>query len=136
MYKNQITKEKYKKSKAWGMLTSIDLFDCNPKTLRSGEKIEEYIIELCKLIDMKRFGNPIIVRFGRDIRVQGFSMAQLIETSCISGHFAEDSNSIYIDIFSCKWYNQKEAKIFTQQFFQAKTAEFNVTLRGKGIITE
>ena len=129
-----ISKEEYDKSSSWGLLTSIDLFNCNPETLRDGEAIKNYLIKLCKLIDMKRFGEPVVVRFGRDLRVQGYSAFQLIETSCISGHFAEDSNSVYIDIFSCKWYNQEKAAEFTKKFFEGKKAEFNVVLRGKGII--
>ncbi|MCK5321272.1 S-adenosylmethionine decarboxylase [Candidatus Pacearchaeota archaeon] len=128
------SKEDYDASKSWGILTSIDLFNCNPETLRDAEKIKEYIIELCELIDMKRFGEPIIVRFGTDPRVQGYSAMQLIETSCISGHFAEESNSVYIDIFSCKFYNQNDAIEFTQKFFDAKDVESNIVLRGKGIV--
>lgn len=131
--KNTLSKEEYEKESAWGLLTSIDLFDCNPETLRDGEAIKKFLIELCKLIDMKRFGEPVVVRFGADPRVQGYSAVQLIETSCISGHFAEDSNSIYIDIFSCKWYDQEKAVDFTKTFFGGKKAEANVVLRGKGI---
>jgi S-adenosylmethionine/arginine decarboxylase-like enzyme len=128
-----LSKEDYESSRAWGLLTSIDLFDCAPDLLRDGEAIKRYIIELCELIDMKRFGEPVVVRFGADIRVQGYSAVQLIETSCVSGHFAEDSNSIYMDIFSCKWYDQEEAVKFTKKFFKAKRSEFNVVLRGKNI---
>jgi S-adenosylmethionine/arginine decarboxylase-like enzyme len=128
-----ISKSEYESSKSWGLLTSIDLFDCNPKTLRDGEAIKKYIIELCKLIDMKRFGDPTIVRFGADPRVQGYSAVQLIETSCISGHFAEDSDSVYIDVFSCKWYSQEDTIAFTKKFFGAKTTEASIILRGKNL---
>lgn len=127
------TKEEYGETKSWGLLTSIDLFDCNPKTLRDGDAIKKFIVELCKLIDMKRFGETLLVRFGADPRVQGYSAVQLIETSCISGHFAEDSDSVYIDIFSCKWYDQKKAVEFTKKYFGAKRIESNVILRGKNI---
>ena len=129
----EVSEEEYSQASAWGILTSLDLFECAPETLRNGEEIRRYIIELCELIDMKRFGDPVIVRFGKDPRVQGYSAVQLIETSCISGHFAEDSDSVYIDIFSCKWYDQKRALEFTKEFFGSKRAEASVVLRGKGI---
>ena len=131
--KKTISKEDYNEKKAWGLLTSIDLFSCDPETLRNGEKIKEYIIQLCDLIEMERFGDPVLVRFGKDPRVQGYSVVQLIETSCISGHFAEDSDSVYIDIFSCKFYDQEEAVEFTKNFFKAGEIDFNVVLRGEGI---
>ncbi len=129
-----ITEDDYDRRRAWGLLTSIDLFECDPDLIRDGEAIKRYIIELCELIDMKRFGEPIVVRFGKDPRVQGYSAVQLIETSCISGHFAEDSNSVYIDIFSCKFYDQEKAVEFTKDFFKGETSEFNVTVRGEDIV--
>ena len=128
------SKKEYEASKSWGVLTSIDLFNCNSETLRNADKIKEYIIELCKLIDMKRFGESVIVRFGADPIAQGYSAVQLIETSCISGHFAEESGSVYIDIFSCKFYDQNDAVKFTKKFFDAKTVESNIVLRGRGIV--
>jgi len=128
-----ISKNEYETSNSWGLLTSIDLFNCNSATIRDGEKIKDYIIKLCKLIDMKRFGDPVIVRFGQDIRVSGYSAVQLIETSCISGHFAEDSDSVYIDIFSCKFYDQEKAVNFTKEFFQSENVKFNIILRGENI---
>ena len=129
-----IGKEEYLESNAWGLLTSIDLFDCNPNLIRDADAIKKYVYELCDLIEMKRFGKCTVVDFGEDPKVSGFSMTQLIETSLISGHFANQSNSVYIDIFSCKWYDQKKAVEFTKNFFKAKKVKFNPVLRGKNII--
>lgn len=112
------------------MLTSIDLFGCDHEILSSGEKIKQYAIEVCDLIDMKRFGEPVVVRFGEDPKVSGYSLAQLIETSLISGHFAETDNSVYIDIFSCKFYDQQKAVDFTKDFFKAQKVAFATNLRG------
>lgn len=125
-----VSKEEYNKTNAWGLSTSIDLFDCDSEILRDRDKIKEFVIELCKIIDMKRFLEPVIVRFGADPKVQGYSLMQLIETSSITGHFAEESNSVYIDIFSCKFYDQKEAAEFTKRFFKAGNVRLNVVIRG------
>ncbi len=127
-----ISKEEYKKKKAWGILTSIDLFECNPETLRSEKKIKEYLEKICRVIDAKPWGEAVIVRFGENPDVYGFSAFQLIETSCVSGHFAEESDSIYIDIFSCKWYNSEDAVNFTREFFGAGGVKVSTVLRGEG----
>jgi len=129
-----ITKQKYLQNSIWGLLTSIDLFNCDPDLIRDAEAVKRYVYELCDLIGMKRFGECIVVDFGEDPKVSGFSMTQLIETSLISGHFANQSNSAYIDIFSCKWYDQKKAIEFTKNFFKAKRVKANILPRGKGII--
>lgn len=87
---------------AWGIASSFDIYDCDPETIRSAERIQEFVVELCDLIEMRRFGETTIVNFGEDERVAGYSMVQLIETSLISGHFANLTNAVYLDVFSCK----------------------------------
>ena len=114
---------------AWGWSTSIDLKLCNPDKIRSSLKIEEFVIELCDLIEMKRFQDPVIVRFGADPVVCGYSLVQLIETSCITAHFAEEDNSIYLDVFSCKWYDPKVVGDFAMEFFNAQSYNSNTLER-------
>ena len=121
--------ERFKKGGEWGLLTSVDLQDCDPKKIRSKEHIQQFSVDLCEFIKMKRFGEPIVVRFGDDPRVQGYSLAQLIETSLISGHFAEDTNRAFIDVFSCKEYPPKKAADFCKKYFGAKHVDFAVTFR-------
>lgn len=114
---------------AWGLLSSIDLESCNPETIRSADAIREYVYKLCDLIEMKRFGECHVVHFGEDERVAGYSMFQLIETSCISAHFANETNTSYIDIFSCKAYDPKVAAEFTRKYFEGDSMRVTVTNR-------
>jgi len=115
-------REEFKKGEMWGLLTSIDLHDCDPGIIRSREKIKEYVDKLCEEIDMRKFGETAVVHFGEDEKVEGFSMTQLIETSLISGHFANATNKAFIDIFSCKYYNPDIVAEFTKDFFKARVA--------------
>lgn len=121
--------ELFKSSGAWGLYTSVDLKGCNPATIRNAEKIRQFIVELCDLIDMKRFGEPQIIHFGPCERVAGFSMTQLIETSLISGHFANETNAAYLDIFSCKEYAPSITAEFCRRFFEADSVVTHVHLR-------
>jgi len=114
--------------KAWGLSASIDLQNCDPDTIRSREKIQAYVVALCDLIGMKRYGDCRIVHFGEG-RVAGYSMIQLIETSLISGHFANDTNRAYLDIFSCKGYDPAAAEAFSKAYFGATSSVSSVTLR-------
>jgi S-adenosylmethionine/arginine decarboxylase-like enzyme len=128
-FSSTVCRKTYEDSKSWGLLTSIDIKDCCPKTIRDAGEIKRYVDELCKHIDMNKYGECQVVHFGSDKKVAGFSMFQFIETSCISGHFANDTNRSYIDIFSCKYYDPKEASKFTADFFKGKSVDFNVILR-------
>jgi S-adenosylmethionine decarboxylase len=115
----------YQSENAWGLLASVDLHECDAAAIRDAEKIKQFVVELCVRIDMKRFGECQVVNFGEDEKVAGYSMVQLIETSCISAHFANQTNATYLDIFSCKYYNPYEAAEFAKEFFSAK--DYNMT---------
>jgi len=113
----------------WGLLSCVDLYECNPQTIRSADKIRQFVIELCKLIEMKRFGETQVVNFGEEERVAGYSMTQLIETSLISAHFANASNTTYLDVFSCKLYEPEVVADFAKKFFGAKNVHLQVVRR-------
>ena len=115
---------------SWGILTVIDLYQCNPDTIRNGLLIEKYVNQLVDLIKMKKFGEIRLQYFGSCKKVEGFSMYQFIETSEISGHFANESNSAYIGIFSCKDYDSIISAKFTAKFFEAKSFDFHRIIRG------
>ncbi len=119
----------YEGSRAWGISTAVDIYGCDPDTIRSRERIAQFTRELCDLLGVKRFGETQVVRFGDDPRVYGYSMVQLIETSLVSAHFAEDSNAVYLDIFSCKWYDAEAAAEFAKEFFRADRIRVQTCLR-------
>ena len=93
-----------------GAFNFVDLYNCNHK-IKFADEIEKYVIELVIssiCVDLEN----AVVHFGDDPKVEGFSMTQLIETSLISGHFANKTMSAYLDIFSCKWYDQRVVEAF------------------------
>lgn len=115
--------------KVWGIASSFDIYNCNPETIRDADKIKQFVIELCDLIEMRRFGETVVVNFGEDERVAGFSMTQLIETSLISAHFANQSNVTYLDVFSCKPYDPEVVRDFATNYFGGSHCIMNVNLR-------
>ncbi len=122
-------KEQYAEQGAWGLLASIDLHHCNPDFIRDPKKIKEFILALCDRIDMTRHGECLIERFGNG-DLEGYSVFQFIETSCVSAHFDEKvANATYLDIFSCKYFNPFDASEFAKKFFEAKDYNLTYTLR-------
>jgi S-adenosylmethionine/arginine decarboxylase-like enzyme len=113
----------------WGLASSIDIYNCDPDLIRDAEAIRRFVVELCDLIEMKRFGETQVVNFGEDERVAGYSMTQLIETSLISAHFANLTNTVYLDVFSCKLYNAETVRNFAQKFFKGTHSILNVNPR-------
>ena len=113
----------------WGIATAIDIYNCNPDTIRDAEAIRRFVVELCDLIEMKRFGETQVVHFGEDEKVAGYSMVQLIETSLISAHFANLTNATYLDVFSCKPYDPDVVAEFARDYFGGSRVESSVTFR-------
>ena len=116
-------------TRPWGLSTTVDLEDCDPETIRDAQAIQRFVVALCDLIQMKRYGECHVVHFGQG-RVAGYSMVQLIETSLISGHFANESNSAYLDIFSCKPYEPVTVEAFARTFFGARMSRSVTIQRG------
>jgi S-adenosylmethionine/arginine decarboxylase-like enzyme len=117
-------------SNTFGMEVILDLYDCNLETIRSKAKLQEYTRDLCQVIGMTPYGAPFAERFGlNEAKTAGYSIVQLIETSSITGHFSEECNSAYINIFSCKEFDPKQAAEFSKDFFEAGRVESTLHIR-------
>ena len=118
-----------KRSKFWGKLASVDLVGCNDN-ISKPQEIRRFCDELCKRIKMKKYGPTYLKRFGVG-KLEGYSFMQFIETSSITAHFEEQQNpkKAFIDIFSCKDFNEKDAADFCINFFGAEKAKLRVLIR-------
>lgn len=108
----------------FGQELVLNLYDCDLKTISSGIAIKKFVTELCDdVIKMKRFGRPLIPHFGHDNPItSGYSLVQLIETSSVTAHFSEHKRSVYLNIFSCAWFDAKKTEQFCKKFFGARRA--------------
>ena len=128
------TKEKTKESmesevEYWGISSCINLYGCDLSLMQNADAIREFVVLLCDRIKMRRYGETQVVFFGDEPRVQGFSMTQLIETSLISAHFADASQAIYLDVFSCAPYDPEDTAQFAAEYFKADHYRFEVVYR-------
>ena len=110
--------------KMYGMELIVELFGCDMEKITSKAKIQEFVEKICQEIKMERYGASRIKRFpGGELWGEGYSFLQFLTTSSIAGHFIEKSDKggiAFINIFSCKEYDDKLAAEFTGKFFGAK----------------
>ena len=121
MRQRQTQKNKKTKS-SWGYHLIVNAGNCDAEALRCGKTITAFAKDLVKKINMVAYGEPKVIRFGSE-HTQGYTLVQLIETSCISAHFVEETNDIYLDIFSCKMFNQKAAMACFRSYFKPDRVE-------------
>lgn len=116
--------------KIYGYELVINLTCCNREILTSKKELQAYVDQLCRLIEMKKYGKTLLEYFGENQDyTKGYSLVQLIETSSIVGHFSDKWKTAYINIFSCQPYDHKRARKFTKDFFQAKAISSRFLVR-------
>jgi len=121
--------QSYIDGQSWGISAAVDLHKCDAELIRSADAIRQFVVELCELIDVTRFGECTVVHFGEREEIAGFSMTQLIETSLVSGHFVNATNNVYLDVFSCKYFDPEVVAKKAQEFFKAQDYNLNYSLR-------
>ncbi len=122
-------KKAYDTALPWAVLTSVDLYHCDPDAIKNPGYIEQFAIHVCDKIGVKPSGNCQVVAGGEGTANAGFSMTQLMETALISGHFANATHSAYLDIFSCAFYEPRDLAEFALSFFKAEHYKMQMTLR-------
>ncbi len=120
------------KNKMWGQHLVLDLSGCPKEKISDGENILAWGRELVKAIDMVAYGKPQLEHFAtHKTETAGYTFVQLIETSNICAHFAENLGEVYIDIFSCRDFDEQKALEVTKQFFQPEIARIKNFNRGE-----
>jgi len=112
----------------WGFHLMLDCSECDPVSIKSQANIYNFTKQLVKDIDMVAYGEPQIVDFGSGNKA-GYTLVQLIETSNICAHFVNETNTMYLDVFSCKPFNTDVVKFLVGQYFGAKKVRFNFLTR-------
>lgn len=115
----------------FGQELVLNLYGCDPKKISSRREIHKFVVELCdNVIHMRRYGKPLIPHFGHDNPItSGYSLVQLIETSSVTAHFSELKKSVYLNVFSCAWFDPKKTEAFCKKFFGAKSVEHHLLKR-------
>lgn len=102
----------------WGYHSIIDAAGCDHAAITSYDNIYNFAKQLVKDIDMVAYGEPQIVNFGSGNKA-GYTLVQLIETSNICAHFVNESDTMYLDVFSCKPFNEKVVQELVAKYFGA-----------------
>ena len=114
----------------WGYHLILDCKFCEPEKLKDPENIKKFIKDLVDGIDMVAYGEPTLAHFAtHNEHAAGYSLVQLIETSSITAHFAENIGELYLDIFSCKSFEIEDAKRIVREYFAPKSIKITYLTR-------
>jgi S-adenosylmethionine/arginine decarboxylase-like enzyme len=113
--------------KHYGQHMMVTALGCNDAIL-SIEKLYDFLQVCADDIDMVRYGAPIVARFGKGHET-GCSGVQLIETSQISFHTNDNHRDMYLDVFSCKPYEEATVYRVLEQFFSPSSITSEMVYR-------
>jgi S-adenosylmethionine/arginine decarboxylase-like enzyme len=115
----------------WGWITLIDAAYCDEQAINDKQVFQSFIDELLERIEMVKIGDlSIIWCETNDPNKVGYSIYQLLQDSNVSAHFCpSDRNAAYMDVFSCKKYDEDLVKKIFVKYFKPKTIKYQTVNR-------
>ena len=124
-----------KLTKYYGKELILDLHNCSPAPF-SRNSIKNYFKEVCSLINMQRetlyfwdYKNYPEEYKKAPIHLKGTSAIQFIKTSNITIHTLDLMKRVYLNLFSCKDFNEKHVIEFTEKWFDGMTVSKKIIWR-------
>ena len=116
---------------SWGYHLILDSSKCMRGAIRCPNIITQFSDNLVKKIDMVPYGRPQVQHFGSGNKA-GYTLVQLIETSNIVAHFVEETDDMYLDVFSCKPYDPQVVESIVRYYFQPLQSNSKFLVRQAG----
>jgi S-adenosylmethionine/arginine decarboxylase-like enzyme len=114
----------------WGYHLILDVKGCQLDKARDPEYIAKFVKDLVIKIDMVPFGEPQLVHFADNTDKAGWTVIQLITTSNITGHFLDHNGDLYLDVFSCKQFEQDTVTKAVDEYFKPERIRRRHLFRG------
>lgn len=109
----------------------IDGFNCNEERLNDKELVNDILLELPKIMDMKCISEPVVVSHKAEKQEEsGITGFVLIAESHISIHTYPIKKYVTIDIFSCKEFDAQKATNYLEKSFGMGKVEKQFMKRG------
>ena len=117
----------------WGYHLILDCHACDVPSIQNKENVYNWITGLVRAIDMEPIGEPRIEYTAAEFPDKaGFTAIQVIVTSSIVAHFVDSTGDVYIDVFSCKPFDNNTVIQTIQESFSPKRIRTNYLTRQAG----
>jgi hypothetical protein len=108
---------------SWGQDLALDIHDCSSSQIADPLAIAAFAKDLCRLIEMKAYGEPQLIHFGNtQDGTLGYTLVQLLETSSLVVHFVEPTNRLFLNLTSCHQFDAGTVEDFVVATFGGEIA--------------
>ena len=120
------------KEKAWGIHLIVDMSSANNK-IDSEEEIKKFFHTLIvEKLKMKELSPVMFERVNDRKDGHGISAAQMLTTSHLCLHADDDHNKVFLDVFSCRFFEKEPVLRFIHETFQPKKMAYREIIRDAG----
>jgi len=117
----------------WGYELILDCAGCHVPSIQSRDNVYNWIKHLIRAIDMEPIGEPHIEYTAAEFPDKaGFTAIQIIVTSSIVAHFIDSTGELYLNVFSCKEFDNDVVIKSVEDAFLAKKIRINFLTRQAG----
>lgn len=113
-----------------GVLTCIELKDCDVTLMYSAQVISKFMTEALIMMDSKADGAGVFGEFGGEGDLKRLCLMQPLEAGYVVGNFILISQHICLDVFSYKQYNTYQVARHAKAVFAAKNMRLRIVDRG------
>jgi S-adenosylmethionine decarboxylase len=114
----------------WGYHLILDCHACDVPSIQSRDNVYNFIKNLVRDIDMEPIGEPYIEYTAAEFPDKaGFTAIQVIVTSSIVAHFIDSTGDLYLDVFSCKPFDNDIVIASVKDAFMPKRIRTNYLTR-------
>jgi hypothetical protein len=94
----------------------VDVSNCNPAKITSPAAVQDYVIQLAKLLQAERVDDCVIKSLGKGTE-EIMTFIQILDRGLISGHICVPQLCIFTDVMLHRVFDPADVTNFTQQFF-------------------
>ena len=117
----------------WGYHLTLDCANCDRESIKSVDHVRKFIEVLLNRIDMLPIGEPRIeYTAGEFLDKAGLTAVQIIVTSTIVAHFIDSNGDLYLDVFSCKEFENDVVIATVGEYFKPTKVRANFLTRQAG----
>ncbi len=100
-------RKRYESVDAWGMLASIDVYEC-PREVFNPGSVRALLTDLVEKLHAEPCGESQCVAFHQEGKGDGLRFSQILDTGTVTGRLSQKRRTFYCDIFLNRFFDPRE----------------------------
>ena len=98
--------QRYSSANAWGMLASIDVYECPDEMLTPGN-ISTILEDVSEVLDVEFCGSGCCSEFTDPEKGDGLRFTRMLDAGTITGRYSKERKTFYCDIFLGRFFDPR-----------------------------